>query len=325
MKPEDKSIRIGAAVVVGALILRLFSGSLPDKLIGFFADPDVVTAIMLLETGRVLVPPQLTQEETTATVPVEQPIEIPVFSTDDTASVQVNNATRCAIDTESWLTAPLSLTLTAEAPTVLILHSHASECYSDSQGGADDYRTQDESKNMLAVGDALTRQLQEAGISVLHDRTVHDYPSYNGSYTLSRATVRKYLEAYPSIQLVLDLHRDAMTDRNGKQIATTVETAAGTAAQLMMVVGTNSGGLTHPNWQNNASLAAKLHAQLERQCPGICRPISLRSQRFNQDLSPGAMLIEVGAAGNTLEQALCAVNILSDSIICLANGANVSQ
>ena len=97
------------------------------------------------------------------------------------------------------------------------------------------------------------------------------------------------------------------------------------SAQLMMVVGTNSGGLTHPNWQNNASLAAKLHAQLERQCPGICRPISLRSQRFNQDLSPGAMLIEVGAAGNTLEQALCAVNILSDSIICLANGANESQ
>lgn len=323
MKPEDKSIRIGAAAVAGALILRLFSGSLPEKLTGFFSDPDVVAAIMLLETGRVLVPPQLTQEPVSTTEATAAPLEIPVFSAEDVPLIAINNASSLSTDPESWLTSPLTLSLTGDDPTVLILHSHTSECYADTPEGADAYRTQDESKNMLAVGQALTQQLQAAGISVLHDRTVHDYPSYNGSYTLSRATVRKYLEAYPSIQLVLDLHRDAMTDTSGNQIASTVETPDGAAAQLMLVVGTNSGRLTHPGWQQNMALAAKLHAQLERQCPGICRPISIRSQRFNHDLSPGAMLIEVGAAGNTLAEALGAVKVLSTAIIHLAHGANV--
>ena len=146
---------------------------------------------------------------------------------------------------------------------------------------------------MLCIGDAVANILRSHGIGVLHDRQVNDYPSYNGSYTRARETMAEYLNQYPSIQLVLDLHRDA-SDNGGNQLKTLAQVDGEPSAQLMLVVGTN-----YDAWQENLALAAKLHAQLERENPGIMRPISFRSQRFNQDLSPGALLIEVGAAGNT--------------------------
>ena len=176
---------------------------------------------------------------------------------------------------------------------------------------------------MLAVGQRVAELLEEAGICVIHDRTVHDYPSYNGAYNHARKQTEAYLQEYPSIQLILDLHRDAMEDSNGQQISTTVDIDGKTSAQLMMVVGTNAGGLYHPDWEKNMALAAKLHAQLEKTYPGICRPISFRSQRFNQDLSAGAMLVEVGAAGNTLAQALSAAEHLVQGVIALCQGANI--
>ena len=173
---------------------------------------------------------------------------------------------------------------------------------------------------MLAVGQRVAELLEEAGICVIHDRTVHDYPSYNGAYNHARKQTEAYLQEYPSIQLILDLHRDAMEDSNGQQISTTVDIDGKTSAQLMMVVGTNAGGLYHPDWEKNMALAAKLHAQLEKTYPGICRPISFRSQRFNQDLSAGAMLIEVGAAGNNRQEALAAAEILAQAILGLSSG-----
>lgn len=326
MKPEDRSLRIGAAVVAGALLIRLLGGGLTDRLISFFSDPEVAAAILLLETGRVVRMPTeddpvspADTEPSPVTPPLAEKI-IPCFTAEDTGLVQINNASSCTVSLEDWLLSPLELSLTESEPTVLILHTHTSESYTGSDPAT--YRTQDENKNMLAVGQALAQRLQAAGISVLHDRTVHDYPSYNGSYTQARSTIKAYLDQHPSIQLVLDLHRDAMTDDAGNQIGTTALVNGEKAAKLMMVVGSNAGGLHHPGWQENMSLAVKLHAQLEMAHPGICRPISFRSQRFNQDLSAGAMLIEVGAAGNTLPEALNAVNILADAIIALSHGAN---
>ena len=142
MIPEDKSIRIGAAAVAGALLLRIFSGNLTDRLIGFFSDPEVVSAIMLLETGRVLTP--LPQSPLSVTEPTQQPPQIPVFSADDVSTVAINNASNLETDPESWLTSPLNLSLIADAPTVLILHSHTSESYADTQSGTDAYRTPSE-------------------------------------------------------------------------------------------------------------------------------------------------------------------------------------
>ena len=149
---------------------------------------------------------------------------------------------------------------------------------------------------------------------------MHDAESYSGSYEQSRQAAQAYLEQYPTIRLVLDLHRDSVTDSTGQQIRYRLQTDQGTAAQMMLVMGSDAGGLHYPNWQENLSLAVKLQAQLEKNCPGICRPLSFRTSRFNQDLSPGALLVEMGAAGNTRQEALLSTEILAEAIIDLAHG-----
>jgi stage II sporulation protein P len=175
---------------------------------------------------------------------------------------------------------------------------------------------------MVSVGERVAQRLEAAGIGVIQDKTLHDNPSYSGSYEQSRKSMASYLEQYPSICLVLDLHRDAAEDGNGNQVGYTVQTPEGAAAKLMLVLGTNDGGLYHPNWQENLALGLKLTVLLEQQNPGICRPIDLRTQRFNMDLCPGALLVEVGAEGNTFEQAQIAVHALAEAILILAKGAN---
>jgi len=321
MKQENKSLYIGAAAVAGAILLRLFSGNLPGRLIAFFSKPETVTALTFLETGTLV---RLPQPENTPfptvpeeNLPVTLPEEDPQFCKEDAELVTVNNHSGCAIQIPQLLETPLAWNLTADEPTVLIMHTHTTESYADC---SDSYRSLEEENNMLAIGQYIQQNLEKAGIGVIHDRSLHDYPSYNGSYNHARKSIQEYLKEYPSICLVLDIHRDAMEDSQGNQIQTCVTVNAQESAQLMAVVGTNGSGLHHPNWQKNMALALKLHVQLERMYPGITRPISLRSQRFNQDLLPGAMLIEVGAAGNTQAQALQAALCLSNAIISLAGG-----
>jgi stage II sporulation protein P len=162
--------------------------------------------------------------------------------------------------------------------------------------------------------------LEDGGVEVIHDRTVHDYPSYTDAYSQSRKSIQKYLKQYPDICLVLDLHRDALQDSKGNQIGYTVEVEGQAAAKVMLVVGTDVSGLKHPNWRENLSMAVKLHVQMEKTAPGLCRPISFRSQRFNQDLSTGAVILEVGAAGNTRQEALKSIEVVAKSILALAWG-----
>ena len=163
--------------------------------------------------------------------------------------------------------------------------------------------------------------MRAQGIGVIHDTTLHDYPSYNDAYGSSRTGMKEYLERYPSIRLVLDLHRDAYEDANGNQVAQTVFSQGTRIAPLMFVVGSDYGG-AHPNWQENLALALKLQTLIDARCPGICRNINLRSQKFNQDLSPGTLLVEVGAAGNTHDEALRAAEMLAGGIIRLAYGSS---
>ena len=128
------------------------------------------------------------------------------------------------------------------------------------------------------------------------------------------------MEKYPTIRLVLDLHRDAIADSGGKQLGYTVAVDGEKVARMMLVVGTDASGKNHPNWEENMAMAVKLHAQLEKTAPGVCRPISFRRQRFNQDLSTGAVIVEVGAAGNTRQEALLAAEVLADGIVAIAHG-----
>ncbi len=326
---HDRVLRTGAAAIALAVVLKIFTSvPLPTKL---FNAQSVSRWVIYLETGRILAEtvPATQATEPTPTVIEKEPPEEPrrlSFSPSDGDLVNIRSSWDCALTPRELVMEPLDWDLTGDEPTVLIYHTHAMESYTPQTG--EDYteevpfRTADLDYNMVSIGTRLAELLENAGISVLHDTTLHDAASYNGSYASSRETVEKYLAQYPSIRLVLDIHRDAAEDGSGHQVATTAETAQGDTARLMLVLGSEAGGLYNPNWQENYALAVKLQAVLEQESPGLCRELHLTDQRYNQDLSPGALLIEVGAAGNSHDEALRAMTPLAEAIAALSKGAN---
>ena len=329
MDTHGKVLRLGAAAIACALLFRLCSLGVPQMLLPRLLQPNMTAFLIYLETGRdvrFLTSAQVFSPEyageSAAPAMTEEPREKPVFSAEDASLVDMYHACDLRPDVGALLEQPLQWDLTGPEPTVLILHTHTTESYTksgESYRETSAYRTLDENYNMLSIGDAVGKILANNGITVLHDRLLHDYPSYNGSYSDARRSMEAYLEAYPSIQLVLDLHRDAADTPEG-QLRTAATVDGEPCAQLMLVMGTDAAGLTHPDWEENLSLAVKLHATLERQTPGIMRPLILRSQRFNQDMSPGALLVEVGAAGNTHSEALKAAEQLASAIAALSKG-----
>ena len=330
MEPEKKSLRVGALVIACAILLRLLSGGAWDQLAGQLTKPRLAAVLLFLETGRVVrLGSASSQTEPVSDVSEQiteqaDPPAKAVFAQSDALLVEVNSTSGYDTDLQSMIQQPLSWELTGDAPTVLIVHSHGTESYRYSgeytETGA--YRTLDENYNVVSVGERLAQVLQEGGVQVIHDRTMHDSPSYNNAYSASRQSVESYLSQNSGICMVLDIHRDSRQTDAGEQITSTVTADGEACAQLMLVVGSDAGGLEHPNWSENMALAVKLHAQLEKNVPGICRPIQLRSQRFNQDLSPGALLVEVGTAANTRQEALAAAEQLAKSILQLAHGTS---
>ena len=327
MDQESKVLRFGAAVILCAIVFRLLSGGILTPVAQLLQSPKAVALLMFLETGRsVRLAPDPAEPEWTAESPAPElsftePAPAPVFHAQDLELVELRSSVSWEPDLAKLLAEPVILSLRGDAPTVLILHTHATESYTRGPGQdyteSSAYRTLDENYNLLRVGDELAKKLEAAGIHVIHDRSLHDYPSYNDSYSHARTSLKKHLEQYPSIDLVLDIHRDA-ADTSSGQLATHVSNGEKEAAQLMLVMGTGANGQSHPNWRQNLSLALKLQVQLERLFPGICRPLSLRGSRFNQDLHPNMVLVEVGAAGDTLEEALAAIDPLAQAIISLA-------
>lgn len=320
---EKQVLRTGALVIACAILLRLLSSVSGNAVSALLTDSKVAAAVIFFQTGRVVRPGELryeppVPEATEPTVPEEnEPAAIPVkFEKQDAQLVELYNYCSYPADIPAALALPLKWDLTQTEPTVLILHTHGTESYAEQPG----YRSEDLAVNVVSVGDRIAALLENGGIGVIHDRVLHDQTSYNGSYNHARGTLEENLAQYPGIRLVLDIHRDAAEDSSGNQINYTVTTQRGEAAKLMLVVGTDAGGWEHPHWKENLALAVKLHALLEQNTPGICRPICLRSSRFNQDLSPGALLIEVGAAGNTREEAMLAAELLAESILKLAHG-----
>lgn len=329
MSWEKRCACVGAAALALAIGVRLVAGGVLYSAAKALAAADTLSVIFFLETGKVVrpgVPEETVAPEETVepedilqeTTPKQEEKEPVVFDKKDAALVEVNSHCGYEADVEAWISQPLRLQLQKSEPTVLIVHSHGTECYVNQEGYEEsgDHRTKDDRYNVVSVGAELKKVLEAGGISVIHDTKMHDDPSYNAAYSQSRKSVRDYLKEYPSISMVLDIHRDALVNKNGEQTGVTVEKDGKKIAQLMLVVGTDV-RLSHPDWPENMALAVKLHALLEKNVPGICRPISFRSQRFNQDLSPGALLVEVGAAGNTRQEALAAAKVLGETILQL--------
>lgn len=222
--------------------------------------------------------------------------------------VYITNSTEHALTIQD-LTAPFDAGLTDEEPQILIMHTHGSEAYTPAPGVevtySGNHRTTDTRYNVVAVGDVMAQTFGELGISVLHDRTLYDYPSYSGSYDRSLKAIDSYLAQYPSIHFILDVHRDAIEDTDGNEykVISPVE-GAGNAAQVTIVVGSDGSGLPHPNWMENLKLAVALQQDITQLYPTMLRPILLRNSRYNQQATTGSLLLEIGAAGNSPEEAV---------------------
>lgn len=221
--------------------------------------------------------------------------------------VYLFNYTNRAMDMQALASAQIGVELPEEGPQILIMHTHGTEAYTmdgeDIYQESDASRTTDEAYNMLRVGDEMQRVFEEMGLSVIHDRTLYDYPQYSGSYDRSYAGVESWLEQYPSIQVVLDVHRDALIGEDGTVYKAVTEVDGEKTAQVLMIIGTDELA-EHPNWTENLALAIQIQKKLDSQWPTLARPITLRSSRFNQQLTHGSVLVEVGSHGNTLQEAL---------------------
>lgn len=204
------------------------------------------------------------------------------------------------------------------SPQVLIMHTHETESYEpysrDFYDSSFTNRTTDDEKNMAAVGDAIATELEKSGIGVIHDVTKHDYPSYNGSYDRSRQTVQAILEENPTIKVVLDIHRDAIEREDGTRIAPTVEINGRQAAQVMIISCCDDGSGRLPHYMSNFRFASALQQQLESDFSGLTRPILFDDRFYNQDLTSGSILIEVGGHANSIDEAVYSGELIGKSL-----------
>ena len=233
-------------------------------------------------------------------------------------NVSIYNHTGYTVDIPALLENAPTLSMEGEGPKVLIYHSHATEAYemdgTDVYEPSGDHRTLDTNYNMVRVGEEMKAVFEAAGIGVVHDTTLYDYPSYNDAYTRSLEGAKENLEKYPSIVLAIDVHRDALVANDGtiyKVVAGTVDNCA----QVMMVMGTDEQGHAHPNWKVNLAMALKLQQALCDKWSTLARPVVLRPTSFSQFLSTGMLLVEVGTHGNTLEEAITAARLYTRTIV----------
>ncbi len=251
--------------------------------------------------------PEVSHADTNVTTEVI-PNNVPNKYTDDYNGVEIKNGTNYNL-TEDILNCD---NLDFNKKDIMIFHTHTCESYTPTEQYSYEetgtFRSTDLNYSVVKVGDVLTEQLQSYGFNVVHDKTYHDYPAYSGSYGRSQATVKNLLNSHAGTDIIIDLHRDAIGDTS---YAPSVKIGDEVVSQLMFVIGTDGGGLEHPNWKENLKFAIKVQEKANELYPGLFRPILLRNSRYNQQLGKAACIIEVGATGNTLEQSMGSMKYLS--------------
>ncbi len=265
----------------------------------------------------------------------EEPPKIPVgcvpiigmdLSHTDQGIGYLVNETAYRPSSEALLDRVLPNLKTSEGPTVLILHTHTSEGYAKTDSPyfdglpGDLTYTRDEGSNVLAVGAALARVLNEGGILTIHCTELFDENGLRGSYSASGEAVKRYLAMYPSIRLVIDLHRDAVLDAEGNYIRTEAAGCEQRTAQVMAVVGTDGNGTIHTRWQDNLALALQLRRVLNGEGRTLCRPVALRNASYNQEMAPYSLLLELGTGANTVEEAIRCAEETGRALLTLLSG-----
>lgn len=251
------------------------------------------------------------------------PMDLSLSSYGDT---YINNATGLTPNVDELLrkdlknNANIEYLSSSNAPTVLIIHTHGTESYSKSgaisygDNGGDLARSENTEENVVAVGKILSDELNKLGIRTLHCEIMHDKDQYRSSYERSEETIRYYLKKYPTIKLVIDLHRDSIINSEG-EIIRPVALADGTpTAQVMCVVGSSWGGEANNKWEDNLALALQLRQNLNEKNNNICRPPYLKASTYNQEIAPYSLLLEIGACGNSLEEACNAARLIAVSL-----------
>ncbi len=234
--------------------------------------------------------------------------------------VAIKNNTSKAVDIAAALkkTPAVAFDKASDKVQVLITHTHTTECYLGYDAGfynPDDMsRADDPESNMVAVGERVAAGLRAAGIGVIHDTTIHDQP-YNSAYSHSKKAVEAYLKQYPSICVVLDLHRDAIYPSDNTRVKPTVVINGKKAAQMMIIVGMlNSKNSPNKHTAENLSFGVHLQQAIHKQYPGLMRPMVLANARYNQQLCNGMILVEMGSDVNTLEEACFSGDLLGEQL-----------
>ncbi len=341
---ERKSKAYGAFMIAVSILLRLSAAMGLDA--GAAAavtqaaeDRDFARFLLYLETGEVRQiadpdpepePEVLILETTVTELPAGSGQQTPSLplpeALADSTQLPISGGCTYAVDKEALLHRPSSLDFSGADPQILIVHTHGSEAYLQQTDAAyveaGSFRTLEEDKSVIRVGEVLAETLTDFGLSVIHDTSINDYPSYDTSYYNTLQRIEHWKQQYPGLQMVLDIHRDAVSDTSGGPVALSAQLEGVNHARLMLVVGTDQGGLSHPNWQENLANALKLQSVLEGLYPGLCRDLDLRTERFNQHMAPGSLLVEVGTNGNTLEQAERSARLLGEGIAKMIGSLN---
>lgn len=242
---------------------------------------------------------------------------------DNPEAIIIGNETDYSVDINRMLASAPNIDMNINGPKILIIHTHATEAYSplgstiyDTTKGD---RNTDKSENVIQAGNALYEVFKKKGIEVIHDTELHDYPSFNGSYAHSLAAIEEYIKKYPSVQIVFDVHRDSIVRDDNTKIKPLTRINGKDSAQLMFVVGTDQNGLYNPDWQIRLNTAIHFQNAINKRYPTLMRHINLRKERFNGHAAPGSMIIETGSSGNTLDEAIYAIELAGE---CIADYLN---
>lgn len=273
---------------------------------------DVSSAVPAMSQGKVL-----GKIKTEIISPYKAPISY--------NKIYMKNSTGVTMDLKKELATPINFKITkSKEPEVLIYSTHTTESYMledrDYYTDKDATGTTDKTKNVLLIGSIIKKQLEDAGISVVQAETIHDHPQFSGCYDRSAETVRSYLEKYPSIKVVVDVHRDSVNYDDGTKCKPTVKINGKNAAQVMLVVGCGTDGVDNfPKWRENFRLAIRLQQNFEVMYPSLARPITFTARRYNLHLTTGSLLVEVGTEANTLDEAKYSAELVGKSLASVLN------